>query len=91
MLFGACALVAVSTATAQEVATDQVVEQVVVTGTSIRGVASAGAPVIAMDREELAATGLATSSDLARALPQVLSLGADESRLGGAQDGAAGR
>jgi iron complex outermembrane receptor protein len=88
-LFGACALVAVSTAIAQEVATDQVVEQVVVTGTSIRGVASAGAPVIAMDREELMATGLATSSDLARALPQVLSLGADESRLGGAQDGAA--
>ena len=88
-LFGACALVAVSTATAQEVATEQVVEQVVVTGTSIRGVASAGAPVIAMDREELVATGLATSSDLARALPQVLNLGADESRLGGAQDGAA--
>lgn len=88
-LFGACALVAVSTATAQQVATDQVVEQVVVTGTSIRGVASAGAPVIALDREELVATGLATSSDLARALPQVLNLGADESRLGGAQDGAA--
>ncbi|MBM0106315.1 TonB-dependent receptor [Steroidobacter sp. S1-65] len=88
-LFGACALVAVSTATAQEVNTEQVVEQVVVTGTSIRGVASAGAPVIAMDREELVSTGLATSSDLARALPQVLNLGADESRLGGAQDGAA--
>src|SRR5262249_12368650 len=28
-------------------------------------------------------------SDLARALPQVINLGADESRLGGAQDGAA--
>lgn len=89
-IFGACALVAVNTAAmAQEEATEQVVEQVVVTGTSIRGVASAGAPVIALDREQLAATGLATSSDLARALPQVLSLGADESRLGGAQDGAA--
>ena len=88
-LFGACALVAVTTAAAQEADTEQVVEQVVVTGTSIRGVASAGAPVIAMDREELVATGLATSSDLARALPQVLNLGADESRLGGAQDGAA--
>lgn len=89
-LVGACALVAVSTtATAQEADTEQVMEQIVVTGTSIRGVASAGAPVIAMDREELIATGLATSSDLARALPQVLNLGADESRLGGAQDGAA--
>ncbi len=89
-LFGACALVAVSTtAAAQGADTEQVMEQVVVTGTSIRGVASAGAPVIALDREELVATGLATSSDLARALPQVLNLGADESRLGGAQDGAA--
>jgi iron complex outermembrane recepter protein len=90
VLFSACALVAVTTtASAQETGTEPVLEQVVVTGTSIRGVASAGAPVIALDREELAATGLATSSDLARALPQVLNLGADESRLGGAQDGAA--
>jgi len=89
MLFGACALVVVNTVNAQDTASEQVVEQIVVTGTSIRGVASAGAPVIALDREALAATGLATSSDLARALPQVLSLGADESRLGGAQDGAA--
>ncbi|HVY79483.1 MAG TPA: TonB-dependent receptor [Steroidobacteraceae bacterium] len=64
-------------------------QQVVVTGTSIRGVASAGSPVIALGRDELAASGVATSSDFARALPQVLSLGADESRLGGAQDGAA--
>ncbi|WP_116809649.1 TonB-dependent receptor domain-containing protein [Steroidobacter cummioxidans] len=89
VLFGACALVAATATTAQQADTEQVVEQVVVTGTSIRGVASAGAPVVALDREELMATGLATSSDLARALPQVLNLGADESRLGGAQDGAA--
>lgn len=90
VLFSACALVAVTTtATGQEAQTEVTLEQVVVTGTSIRGVASAGAPVIAIDREQLAATGLATSSDLVRALPQVLSLGADESRLGGAQDGAA--
>jgi len=88
-LIGACALVAVTTAAAQEAGNEQAMEQVVVTGTSIRGVASAGAPVIAIGREELIATGLATSSDLARALPQVLNLGADESRLGGAQDGAA--
>lgn len=92
ILFSACALIAATTTTyaaAQDGETEPVLEQVVVTGTSIRGVASAGAPVIALDREELAATGLATSSDLARALPQVLNLGADESRLGGAQDGAA--
>ena len=65
------------------------VEEVVVTGSSIRGVASAGSPVIALDHEAFVQSGLATSSDLARALPQVINLGADESRLGGAQDGAA--
>jgi iron complex outermembrane receptor protein len=64
-------------------------QQVVVTGTSIRGVTSAGSPTISLGREQLEASGVATSSDLARALPQVLSLGADESRLGGSQDGAA--
>src|SRR5688572_16588582 len=64
-------------------------EEIVVTGSSIRGVTNPGSPVITLGREELAATGLATSSDLARALPQVINLGADESRLGGAQDGAA--
>lgn len=64
-------------------------EEVVVTGTSIRGVSTPGSPVIAMDREQMESTGLATTSDFARALPQVINLGADESRLAGAQDGAA--
>jgi iron complex outermembrane receptor protein len=64
-------------------------EEVVVTGSSIRGVTNPGSPVISLGRDEIAATGLANSSDLARALPQVINLGADESRLGGAQDGAA--
>jgi iron complex outermembrane receptor protein len=64
-------------------------EEIVVTGSSIRGVTNPGSPVITLGREDLAATGLATSSDLARALPQVINLGADESRLAGAQDGAA--
>src|SRR5689334_4629918 len=64
-------------------------QEVVVTGTSIRGVASPGSPTVSLSREDFAASGLASSSDLARALPQVLNLGADESRLGGAQDGAA--
>jgi iron complex outermembrane receptor protein len=74
---------------AQDRAAAPVVEEVVVTGTSIRGVASAGSPSIALNHEAFVETGVATSSDLARALPQVINLGADESRLGGAQDGAA--
>jgi iron complex outermembrane receptor protein len=64
-------------------------EEIVVTGSSIRGVTTPGSPVITMDRETLTATGLATGGELARALPQVINLGADESRLSGAQDGAA--
>lgn len=89
-LLSACALVTMSASGLNAAETSEpLVEEVVVTGTSIRGVASAGSPVIALDHQQLAATGLATSSDLARVLPQVINLGADESRLGGAQDGAA--
>src|SRR4051794_9924016 len=89
-MIGACALVTVSmTVHAQERAAAPAVEEIVVTGTSIRGVASAGSPSIALDHEAFVESGLATSSDLARSLPQVINLGADESRLGGAQDGAA--
>jgi iron complex outermembrane receptor protein len=36
-------------------------------------------------------SGLATSTDVARALPQTINLGADESRRGGSQDAAANR
>jgi iron complex outermembrane receptor protein len=64
-------------------------EEIVITGSSIRGVAGTGSPVAGYDLEELKATGLATSADLARALPQIASLGADEGRLAGAQDAAA--
>ena len=88
-LLSACALVTVAASANAAERSEPTVEEVIVTGTSIRGVASAGSPVIALDHEQLVKTGLATSSDLARALPQVINLGADESRLGGAQDGAA--
>jgi iron complex outermembrane receptor protein len=65
------------------------VEEVLVTGSSIRGVANPGSQAITLGREELVASGLASTSELTRSLPQVINLGADESRLGGAQDGAA--
>ena len=75
-------------AQAQQASTDELAE-VVVTGSRIRGVTSAGTEPITLTRENLLDSGLATTSDLTRALPQVINLGADESRLGGAQDGAA--
>src|SRR5262245_58114803 len=84
------AAVSIALMSASAVAADPTtLDEVVVTGTSIRGVAAVGSPSMELDREEMAATGLTTSGDLARSLPQVLSLGADESRLAGAQDAAA--
>ncbi len=68
------------------------VEEIVVTGSSIRGVASAGSPTVGVGIEEIRQAGVATATDAIRLLPQVLNLGADESRSsfnGGAQDGAA--
>jgi iron complex outermembrane receptor protein len=99
-LLGALALVPATTtlvyatgASAQDTpqgdSTAPPLEEVLVTGSSIRGVTNPGSPVIALGREEMTASGLASSSDFARALPQVINLGADESRLAGAQDGAA--
>lgn len=72
--------------------TSEPLQEIVVTGTSIRGVASAGSPTVGIDIEELRQSGASTASEAARLLPQVLNLGADESRSsfnGGAQDGAA--
>ncbi|WP_369061871.1 TonB-dependent receptor [Caulobacter sp. 73W] len=67
-------------------------EEVIVTGTSIRGVAAAGSPTVGVDLEQIKASGAATVADAARTLPQVFNIGADESRstfTGGAQDAAA--
>lgn len=68
------------------------VGDIVVTGTSIRGVAAAGSPTVGVDREDITASGSSNVSEATRVLPQVLNLGADESRssfTGGAQDAAA--
>lgn len=68
------------------------VEGLVITGTSIRGVAATGSPSTRLNTEEIKATGAAQASEVLRTLPQVLNFGADESRsssTGGAQDAAA--
>ncbi|CAN5592618.1 TonB-dependent receptor [soil metagenome] len=68
------------------------VSEIVVTGTSIRGVAATGSPVTGVDQEQLKASGVASASEVAKLLPVVLNLGADEARnsfTGGAQDAAA--
>jgi iron complex outermembrane receptor protein len=73
-------------------ADETTVTEVVVTGTSIRGVAAAGSPTVGVNLEQIKASGAGSVSDATRLLPQVLNLGADESRstfTGGAQDAAA--
>ncbi|MDB5421834.1 MAG: TonB-dependent receptor, partial [Brevundimonas sp.] len=79
-------------ATAAEEPEAAQVDDIVVTGTSIRGVAAAGSPTVGISLEQLKASGAGSVSDATRLLPQVLNLGADESRstfTGGAQDAAA--
>jgi len=70
-------------------AVPQKVQEVVVTGSSIRGVGAVGSPGLSLNRDTIAASGATNGSEIARTLPQVISLGADESRLSGAQDASA--
>src|SRR5690349_5509105 len=62
--------------------------EVVVTGSRIRGVEPTGSAVIALDRDVIVETGAPTTSDLIRKLPQIVGLGASET-ASGAQNGAA--
>lgn len=68
---------------------DEDTSQIVVTGTSIRGVSAPGANTLQLDNEAIQETGAANISQATRTLPVVLNIGPDESRTGGAQDAAA--
>ncbi len=87
-ILGAC-LTLSGAASAQAPEPEDVLEEVVVTGTSIRGVRAVGSPIVQVSREDIEATGASNLSQIARTLPVVLNLGPDESRTGGAQDAAA--
>lgn len=54
------------------------VDEIVVTGTNIRGVAPVGSQLIAIGRSEIEATGFATTPQLIQSLPQNSGLGANE-------------
>ena len=45
-------------------------EEIIVTGTNIRGVRNKSAPIISFDREAIALTGFARTEDLVQSLPQ---------------------
>lgn len=62
------------------------VEDIVVTGTSIRGVEPVGSATVALGREDIQQTGLTSTADVVRTLPQLQNLGIDETRNAGSQD-----
>lgn len=60
-------------------------ENVVVTGTRIRGAAPVGAPVLSLDQEQIRSAGATTLTEVLRNVPQVANLGADDSRFNAVQ------
>lgn len=70
---------------ASEVASDSDSAGIVVTGTRIRGVAPVGSPVIQMDSQAIENTGLATTGDVVKKIPQVTLMGTQEVGGGAAQ------
>ncbi|MDB5420596.1 MAG: TonB-dependent receptor, partial [Brevundimonas sp.] len=65
------------------------VEDIVVTGTSIRGVAPVGSASRPIGQAEILSTGVVNTADIVRALPQFVSLGAQEGQGGQTQNAAA--
>jgi iron complex outermembrane receptor protein len=65
--------------------------EIVVTGTSIRGIKPVGSDTISLSSADIADQGVSSAADLLRDVPQVTNLGADESRTspGSAQRGVA--
>ncbi|MGX7895328.1 TonB-dependent receptor plug domain-containing protein [Tsuneonella sp. HG222] len=63
-------------------------EEIVVTGSRIRGVSAVGSNVIAFDQTEIAEAPATTTADLLRKVPQIITLGANPAG-GSAQNGAA--
>src|SRR5687767_12283635 len=75
----ACGLVAASLAVAQESATEEEeLQEVVITGSRIAGVAPVGATVTTLGREEIEGSGQVTLDRLIQDLPQVFDIGFSE-------------
>jgi iron complex outermembrane receptor protein len=63
----------------------QQVEEVVVTGSRIRGVAPVGSSLVSLGRDEVLSSGAATTADLLKQVPQITALGFNaEGSLGAA-------
>lgn len=76
-------VMAQDSASANEPVSDEGEDSVIiVTGTSIRGVAPVGAPVLGISQDEISQQPTATTTELLRQVPAVLSLGASEGYRG---------
>lgn len=53
-------------------------DQIVVTGTSIRGIEAAGSQTVNLNRDDIQATGLTSVADVAKTIPQLQGLGVTE-------------
>lgn len=56
-------------------------EELVVTGSRIRGAGPVGSEVVVLQRSQIEATGLATAAEVIRTLPQTTAIGANDDRF----------
>jgi len=87
-LLGTCSVIAVclpATALAQDV------EEIVVTGSRIRGIEPTGSPVIGLDREDMNNNPATTTIELLSQLPQVFNFGATDASFTSANNQNANR
>jgi iron complex outermembrane recepter protein len=75
MLAGSGLAIAIVSPTFAQDASDDLISEVVVTGSRIRGVAPVGSAVIAIGQEEIQTSGALTTADILRDVPQITSLG----------------
>lgn len=54
---------------------DKSTKDIIVTGTLIRGAAPVGSTIIAIDRHDIEKTGLATTTDILKSVPQITNIG----------------
>ena len=81
-------LVALGAGAAQAAAADTQVEEIIVTGTSIRGVAPVGANVITVGQDDIQNTGAQTVQQVLRSVPAVVGMGSVGQGGFGSADGA---
>ena len=94
-LVAALASIFVGGASAQELRTTdedgeefpEELEEIIVTGTNIRGVEQGAAPIIVLDRSYIESTGLSTLEQLVQTLPQNFGGGPSEDVLGPTRNG----